>query len=79
MPCFNSIGNRIYKETRYRIYLQVSSKAARKQAFSAVEKGGFVFHDLRRTAKTLARNAGVDKNIRMVMFGNSASNDMDLR
>lgn len=42
-------------------------------------KGGFVFHDLRHTAKTIARRAGVDKNVRMVIFGHSNSNDMDLR
>ena len=42
-------------------------------------ENGFTFHDLRRTAKTIARKAGVDKNVRMVMFGHSNSNDMDLR
>lgn len=42
-------------------------------------KGGFVFHDLRHTAKTIARKAGVDKNVRMVIFGHSNSNDMDSR
>ncbi len=40
-------------------------------------EGGFVFHDLRHTAKTIARKAGVDKNVRMVMFGHSGNNDMD--
>ena len=38
-----------------------------------------MFHDLRHTAKTIARKAGVDKNVRMVIFGHSNSNDMDLR
>lgn len=42
-------------------------------------ENGFTFHDLRRTAKTIARKAGVDKNVRMIMFGHSNSNDMDLR
>ena len=42
-------------------------------------KGGFVFHDLRHTAKTITRKAGVDKNVRMVIFGHSNSNDMDSR
>jgi integrase len=40
-------------------------------------KGGFVFHDLRHTAKTIARKAGVDKNVRMIIFGHSDGNDMD--
>jgi len=42
-------------------------------------KDGFTFHDLRHSAKTNARKAGIDKNVRMVMFGHSDSNDMDLR
>ena len=37
-------------------------------------EGGFVFHDLRHTAKTIARMAGVDKNVRMVIFGHSDPN-----
>jgi integrase len=41
--------------------------------------GGFVFHDLRHTAKTIARKAGVDKNVRMVIFGHSGNDDMDFR
>ena len=40
---------------------------------------GFTLHDLRRTAKTYARKAGVDKNVGMIMFGYSNGNDMDLR
>ena len=42
-------------------------------------ENGFTFHGLRHTAKTVARKAGVDKNVRMVIFGHSNSNDMDLR
>jgi integrase len=42
-------------------------------------ENGFIFHDLRRTAKTIARKAGVDKNIRMVIFGHSNPDDMDSR
>ena len=42
-------------------------------------ESGFVFHDLRHTTKTIARKAGVDKNVRMVMFGHSGNNDMDFR
>ena len=42
-------------------------------------EGGFVFHDLRHTAKTIARKAGVDKNVRMVIFGHSGYYDMDFR
>ena len=38
-----------------------------------------MFHDLRHTAKTITRKAGVDKNIRMVIFGHSGNNDMDFR
>ena len=34
---------------------------------------------MRRTAKKIARKAGVDKNVRMVMFGHSGSDDMDFR
>ena len=34
---------------------------------------------MRHTAKTIARKAGVDKNVRMVIFGHSNPNDMDLR
>jgi len=40
---------------------------------------GFTFHDLRHTAKTLMRKAGVDKNVRGVIFGHSVSGDMDFR
>jgi integrase len=36
-----------------------------------------VFHDLRHTAKTYLRKAGVDRNIRMVIFGHTDGNDMD--
>jgi integrase len=43
------------------------------------ENNGFVFHDLRHTAKTNARKAGVDRNLRMVMFGHSDGNDMEFR
>ena len=42
-------------------------------------KNGFTVHDLQHTAKTIARKAGVDNNVRMVIFGHSNSNDMDLR
>jgi integrase len=42
-------------------------------------KDGFTFHDLRHTAKTLMRKAGVDKNVRAVIFGHSISGDMDFR
>lgn len=42
-------------------------------------ENGFTFHDLRRTAKTIARKAGVDKNIRMVIFGHANPDDMDSR
>jgi integrase len=42
-------------------------------------EGGFVFHDLRHTAKTIARKAGVDKNVRMVIFGHFGYDDMDFR
>jgi len=42
-------------------------------------EGGFVFHDLRHTIKTIARKAGVDKNVRMVIFGHSGYDDMDFR
>jgi integrase len=35
---------------------------------------GFTFHDLRHTAKTNARKAGVDKNVRMVIFGRNRQN-----
>jgi len=42
-------------------------------------ENGFTFHDLRHTAKTIARKAGVDKNVRMVIFGHANPNDMDLR
>ena len=36
-----------------------------------------MFHDLRHTAKTYLRKAGVDRNIRMVILGHSDGNDMD--
>jgi len=42
-------------------------------------ENGFTLHDLRHTAKTITRKAGVDKNVRMVIFGHSNPNDMDLR
>jgi integrase len=42
-------------------------------------KGGFIFHDLRHTAKTFMRRAGVDKNLRSAIFGHSNPDDMDLR
>jgi hypothetical protein len=41
--------------------------------------GGFVFHDLRHTAKTNMRKAGIDRNLRMFIFGHSDGNDMDYR
>jgi integrase len=42
-------------------------------------KNGFTFHDLRHTAKTFMRKAGVDKNVRAVIFGHSINGDMDAR
>ena len=42
-------------------------------------KNGFTFHDLRHTAKTYLRKAGVDRNVRMVIFGHTDGNDMDSR
>ena len=41
--------------------------------------GAFVFHDLRHIAKTLFRKSDIDKNVRMVIFGHSGSDDIDLR
>ena len=42
-------------------------------------KDGFTFHYLRHTTKTIMRKAGVDKNVRAVIFGHSVSGDMDFR
>jgi integrase len=42
-------------------------------------KNGFTFHDLRHTTKTFMRKAGVDKNVRAIMFGHSVGGDMDFR
>jgi integrase len=42
-------------------------------------KKGFTFHDLRHTTKTFMRKAGVDKNVRAVIFGHSINGDMDFR
>ena len=42
-------------------------------------KNGFTVHVLQHTAKTIARKAGVDKNVRMVIFGHSGYDDMDFR
>jgi integrase len=43
------------------------------------EKDGFTFHDLRHTTKTYLRKAGVDRNVRMAIFGHVGGNDMDAR
>jgi integrase len=43
------------------------------------EKDGFVFKDLRRTAKTNMRTAGIDRNLRMAIFGHTNPDDMDSR
>jgi integrase len=42
-------------------------------------QNGVTFHDLRHTAKTNMRKAGVDKNVRAVIFGHSINGDMDFR
>jgi integrase len=42
-------------------------------------KNGFMFHDLRHTTQTFMRKAGVDKNVRAVIFGHSIGADMDFR
>jgi integrase len=42
-------------------------------------QNGVIFHDLRHTAKTYMRKAGVDKNVRAVIFGHSINCDMDFR
>lgn len=39
----------------------------------------YTFHDLRHTAKTDKRKAGVDRNVRMVIFGHTDVNDMESR
>ena len=43
-------------------------------SYGSKVKYGFTFHDLRYTAKTTARKAGVDKNVRMVIFGRNRQN-----
>ena len=48
----------------------------KRQAIRHRREGEYEFHDLRHTAKTIARKAGVDKNVRMVMFGNCGNIDM---
>jgi integrase len=40
---------------------------------------GFTFHDLRHTFATIARKAGIPRNIIMVIMGHSDVNDMNLR
>jgi integrase len=42
-------------------------------------QNGVTLHDLRHTAKTNMRKAGVDKNVRAVIFGHSINGDMDFR
>lgn len=42
-------------------------------------KDGFTLHDLRHTTKTYLRKAGVDRNVRMAIFGHTDGNDMDSR
>jgi integrase len=42
-------------------------------------KNGFTFHDLRHTFATIARKAGISRNIIMVIMGHSDVNDMNLR
>jgi integrase len=48
-------------------------------AYGRFIKNGFIFHDLRHTAKTNMRKAGIDRNIRMFIFGHSNGNDMNFR
>ena len=38
---------------------------------------GFTFHDMGHTAKMIECKGGVDKNVRMVIFGHPNSNDKD--
>jgi len=47
--------------------------------YGRFEENGFIFNDLRRTAKNNARKSGVDKNVRMACFGHGSGNDMDFR
>jgi len=41
-------------------------------------QGGFIFHDLRHTFTTIARRAGVPRNVVMTITGHTA-NDMNFR
>jgi integrase len=65
---YNSTG--IIFFTSFRYFLTISLIAS---------SNGFTFHDLRHTAKTIMRKAGVDKNVRGVIFWHSVSGDMDIR
>jgi integrase len=47
-------------------------------AYGRKVKDGFTFHDLRRTAKTNMRKAGIDRNVRNSILGHE-SKDMDNR
>ena len=42
-------------------------------------KDGFTFHNLSHAAKILIRKAGVDKNVRAVIFVHNVSSDTDSR
>jgi integrase len=46
--------------------------------YGRFEQGGFIFHDLRHTFTTIARRAGIPRNVIMVITGHTA-NDMNFR
>jgi integrase len=46
--------------------------------YGRFEQGGFIFHDLRHTFTTIARKAGIPRNVIMVITGHTA-NDMNFR
>lgn len=46
--------------------------------YGRFEQGGFIFHDLRHTFTTIARRAGVPRNVIMTITGHTA-NDMNFR
>jgi len=46
--------------------------------YGRFEQGGFIFHDLRHTFTTIARRAGIPRNVIMTITGHTA-NDMNFR
>ena len=71
----------IYAEKHVKDIRKCLKSACQKSdiLYSRFEKNGFIFHDIRHTLPTNARNAGIHRKLEMAIIGDRVGDDMHLR